>query len=285
MPGLITSGWRSVGSTRSSSPPRFDRRKWALAAIGGAVWLGTSACSASTKAGRLGYPAPITEEGQNISLPFWQNSWIAAFSVGGFTLALILWSIVVYRRRKGQGLPRQVRYNLPLELLYTAAPAVIVLVMFVFTAQDQATLTKTSTTYRNEVNVVGFRWAWTFNYTKDDAYDTGTPDSPSTLWLPVNEKTRFNLTSPDVIHDFWVPAFLFKMDVIPGRLNQFELTPNQLGTYVGKCAELCGVDHSRMLFNVKVVSQADYDAHIASLRANGQSGQLPTGRVVTTGVQ
>ena len=107
---------------------------------------------------------------------------------------------------------------------------------------------------------------------------------PSTLWLPVGREVRFTLTSPDVIHSFWVPAFLFKMDVIPGRENQFELTPNKVGTYAGKCAELCGVDHSRMLFTVKVVPKADYDAHIADLKANGQSGQLETGRILTTAV-
>ena len=81
-----------------------------------------------------------------------------------------------------------------------------------------------------------------------------------------------------MIHSFWVPAFLFKMDVIPGRTNQFEVTPNKEGTFIGKCAELCGVDHSRMLFTVKVVSQAEFDAHMQELRAKGQIGQLTSGR-------
>ena len=87
---------------------------------------------------------------------------------------------------------------------------------------------------------------------------------------------RFELTSPDVIHSFWVPAFLFKMDVIPGKTNAFELTPDKVGTYAGKCAELCGVDHSRMLFNVKVVERAEFDQYIADLKARGQSGLLDT---------
>ena len=69
-----------------------------------------------------------------------------------------------------------------------------------------------------------------------------------------------------------------KMDVVPGRHNTFEVTPNKLGTYAGKCAELCGADHSRMLFDVKVVNRADYDAHIADLKARGQVGLLDTGR-------
>jgi cytochrome c oxidase subunit 2 len=98
------------------------------------------------------------------------------------------------------------------------------------------------------------------------------------MYLPKDETVRFELTSPDVIHSFWVPAFYHKMDVIPGRVNKFELTPNKLGTFAGKCTELCGADHSRMLFDVKVVSRAEYEAHIQSLRDAGQIGVLESGR-------
>jgi cytochrome c oxidase subunit 2 len=151
------------------------------------------------------------------------------------------------------------------------------------TARDQSYLTQLTANPQNTVGVVGFKWNWGFNYTKDDAFETGTPNKPAELWLPVNERVRFSLTSPDVIHSFWVPQFLFKMDVVPGRENQFELTPNKLGVFAGKCAELCGTYHSEMLFNVHVVTRADYDQHIAQLKAAGQSGQLQTGRVITTG--
>ncbi len=83
---------------------------------------------------------------------------------------------------------------------------------------------------------------------------------------------EFKLESPDVIHSFWVPAFLFKMDVVPGRDNHFSLTPTREGTFVGRCAELCGVYHSRMLFTVKVVSEADYATHLRQLQERGQIG-------------
>ena len=106
--------------------------------------------------------------------------------------------------------------------------------------------------------------------------------SPPTLYLPKGERVRFVLTSRDVIHSFWVPNFLFKQDVIPGTVNRFQATPTSYGTFMGKCAELCGVDHSRMLFNVKVVSPADYHKHLASLKAKGQTGAVPAG-VTTTG--
>ena len=84
-------------------------------------------------------------------------------------------------------------------------------------------------------------------------------------WLPVDKSVRIQLRSPDVIHSFWVPAFLFKMDVIPGRVNTFEITPKQLGRFRGRCAELCGQDHARMLFNVKVVTPAEYQDYLTGL--------------------
>ena len=101
---------------------------------------------------------------------------------------------------------------------------------------------------------------------------------PPTLVLPVDKTVTFKLHSPDVIHDFGVPGFLEKMDVIPGPKaddNQFSVTPTVEGTYRGKCYELCGVYHSRMLFNVKIVSEADYEAYLHACRPRATS---PTSR-------
>jgi cytochrome c oxidase subunit 2 len=154
----------------------------------------------------------------------------------------------------------------------------MILGLFWFTAKDQSEILAVSNDQDQTVNVVGYRWNWGFNYLDAGAYAVGTPDAPAQLVLPVNEKIRFELTSPDVIHSFWVPAFLFKMDVIPGKTNVFELTPDKIGTYDGKCAELCGVDHARMLFTVKVVERAEFDAYVADLKARGQSGLLNTGQ-------
>jgi cytochrome c oxidase subunit 2 len=105
--------------------------------------------------------------------------------------------------------------------------------------------------------------------------DTNNPGP--TLVLPKGEKVRFILSSNDVIHSFWVVPFLFKQDVIPGHTNVFEVVPTQEGTFKGKCAELCGVDHSRMLFNVKVVSPEKYRAYLKELAEKGQTGFLPAG--------
>ena len=200
------------------------------------------------------------------------------------TWGLMVWSFVAYRRRKNSTeMPVQTRYNLPIEVLYTFAPLIVVFGIFAFALRDGPPLTDVTDDYDHSVGVVGFRWSWTFNYVDEDVYDIGTPQENPTLWLPVDERVRFTLNSPDVIHSFWIPDMLFKLDVVPGQTNQFEMTPNRIGTYAGKCAELCGTDHSRMLFTVNVVSRADYEAHVAELKSRGQSGQLETPRVNSEG--
>lgn len=246
--------------------------------LGSAVLL--SGCTVD-EALRMGMPRPATAEAPIIE-QLWIGSWIAAWIVGALVWGLIIAAVVLYRRRPHDtSMPKQTKYNVPIEFLYTVAPLIMILVLATFTWRDQAELTKLTTDYKHTVNVVGFRWSWGFNYIEEGVYDVGTPGERPTLWLPVDERTRFELVSPDVAHGFWVPDFLFKMDVIPGRMNKFELTPNKLGVFPGKCTELCGLDHARMLFDVNVVSRADYDAHIADLKAKGQTGVFAQGRIST----
>ena len=105
-----------------------------------------------------------------------------------------------------------------------------------------------------------------------DVYESGTSADLPQLWLVKDQSVEFTLHSPDVIHDFWVPSFYFKRDVVPGRDSTFSLTPTEFGTFQGRCAELCGVQHSRMLFEVLVVDQEAYDAHLQDLADAGQLG-------------
>jgi cytochrome c oxidase subunit II len=196
-----------------------------------------------------------------------------------------VWCIAAYRRKKDDTeLPVQLRYNIPIEILFTVVPIFMVVVFFYYTARDESALIDTSTEPDVTVNVVGKQWSWDFNYLDDDVHEVGTQailtgepgaeETIPTLYLPVNERVEFVLTARDVIHSFWVPAFLQKMDMIPGRVNSFQVVPTQEGTFKGKCAELCGTYHSQMLFNVKVVPRAEYDQHMAELRAAGQTGLL-----------
>ena len=244
--------------------------------------LALSGCSESAKRGYL--PEGVTSESGMITT-LWTGSWIAALGVGVLVWGLIGWCVVAYRRRSDDiGLPEQLRYNVPIEILYTIVPVFMIAVLFAYTARDETAMMDVSAKPDVTVNVVGKQWNWDFNYIEAKTFEssslvalTGKPGVAATLpalYLPVNKRVEFVLTSRDVIHSFWVPQFLRKLDVIPGRVNRFQVVPTKIGTFQGKCAELCGAYHSNMLFQVKVVSLADYNAHMAALRAKGNIGML-----------
>ena len=227
---------------------------------------------------------PVTEGAERVTR-LWVGTWIAAIVVGLLVLGLLFWCLIVYRRKDGDDeLPEQLRYNVPIEVLYTVVPIFIVLVLFYYTARDEEILLDTNTPPDQVVNIVGKRWSWDFNYVNEDVHLAGTQARLTgahgveatlpTLYMVVNERTEFVLTSRDVIHSFWVPQFHQKLDMIPGRVNKFAVTPTQTGMFQGKCAELCGAYHSNMLFNVAVVERDEYDAYIESLRDAGNTGLL-----------
>jgi cytochrome c oxidase subunit 2 len=197
------------------------------------------------------------------------------------------WAILVYRRRKGDtGIPAQLRYNNPIEVLFTVIPLILVIGFFAFTARDIAAIEQPTENPDVVIQVIGKQWSWDFNYVDANVYDSGiqaqfdgqsgVPETLPALYLPVGKTVQIDLSSRDVIHSFWVIDFLYKKDMFPGKTNHMYFTPQVEGTYMGKCAELCGEYHSMMLFQVKVVSQAEYDTHLASLAAKGQTGQLDT---------
>jgi cytochrome c oxidase subunit 2 len=222
----------------------------------------------------------------------WVGSWIAALIVGVLVWGLTIWCVVVYRKRKGDNkLPVQTRYHLPLEILYTVVPIVMVGVLFFYTQRDMAAIRATDATPDISIEVYGKQWSWDFNYLDDDVYfsgthvanvgelegslgERGTHESLPTLYLPVNKTVEFTLVSRDVNHSFWIPAFLDKMDMIPGRSNTWQVIPLREGYYAGKCAELCGEYHSGMLFQVAVVSEEEYEAKMDELREQGNVGRL-----------
>jgi cytochrome c oxidase subunit 2 len=264
-----------------------------LAGLAGLVVLLTSGCDAREayeSTFSLGFPDPVTDQGDRI-YDLWLGSIAAAGAVGLFMILLILYAVVRFRKR-GDELPRQVRYNLPIEVLYTVVPMVVVSVLFYYTAVDQNYVNEESANPDVTVQVQGFQWNWKFTYddgdtdADNDVTVIGEPTNPARLRIPVDQTVRFELSSDDVIHSFWVPAFLFKRDVIPGRDNSFEITPHTVGTYVGRCAELCGEKHDRMNFEVQVMSQADFDAYLkeqkAALGSASQASALPSTGTGTT---
>lgn len=226
----------------------------------------------------LGFPEPVTKQAREI-YNLWLGSVAAAAVVGVFVAALIVFAVIKYRKTSDQ-LPRQVRYNLPIEVLYTAVPFVIIAVLFYYTTVSQNFVNKITPADQGgadvNIGVVGFQWNWTFRYEDALVQTTGTPQVPNTLVLPVGQRIRFTETSPDVIHSFFVPAFLFKRDVIPGRENTFEVTITKPGSYIGRCAELCGEKHAAMNFLVRAVSPQDYQTYIRDLQADPSNAIIDT---------
>lgn len=246
------------------SPPRW-RRLLLLAPLLPLL----TACD-SEKWARFGFPKPTTEQGHR-TLTLWVGAFWAAIVVGVFVYALILWACFRFRKR-GDKLPRQVHYNIPVEVLYVALPFVIIGVLFFYTARDESYIDKLSKQPDVKIGVVGFQWSWQFNYPDEKLQVTGRIGQGPVLVLPVNKRVQFIETSPDVIHSFWIPDFLFKRDVIPGRANRFEIRTEKAGTFEGRCAEFCGVYHSRMLFKVKVVPDGEYQRFLTTAKAQAAAG-------------
>ena len=251
-----------------------------LIAGSAALVLALTGCSADTTAQlkRLGLPEAASDRSPHM-LALWIGTWIAAGIVGVLVWGLIGWVVIRYRSHSNE-MPRQSRYNLPMEVMYTIAPFIIVGVLFYYTILAQNAVLQRDPQPDVEINVVGQKWSWTFNYKSannpavgQDVWNAGTINATPDLYLPVGKVVHFNLSSPDVIHSFWVPSFYEKLDVVPGRSNNFFLTPTKEGVFRGKCAELCGTYHSAMLFNVHIVSEDEYTNYLKTLVAKGQIGE------------
>ena len=208
----------------------------------------------------------------------WQGAVITALAVGAVVMALIVWNIVRYRHRSGDPeLPDQRHGNGPLEVVYTAVPIVIVAVLFFFTVGTDNSVDAVSRGPAARVKVTAYQWGWQFHY-QGTPVTVGTigagwlntspalPTSPRypQLVLPEGEATQISLVSLDVVHGFYVHAFLFSRYAQPGVTNVFDLTPTKLGVFQGRCSQLCGLYHAEMLFSVKVVTPAQFRSWLAA---------------------
>ncbi len=229
--------------------------------------LGLTGCTNNSFT-RLGFPNPITEQGKT-TLTLWQGSWIAGLAVGAVVWGLILWAVIFHRKR-GDKLGPQARYNMPIEIMYTAVPFVLIAVLFYFTAKDENYIDNLPAKPAVTVDVLGFQWSWQFHYPQYGVTSIGSMYGEGqlpVLEIPTGETVQFNLASEDVVHSFWIPQFLFKRDVIPGHPNHFTVTVTQTGTFIGHCSELCGLYHAKMLFTVKVVTPQQFKAYMAAQQA------------------
>lgn len=253
----------------------------ALAAVGG---LTLSSCTTDVSTGFLPSDVNVTDKTGSL-IALWNGSWTALLLVGVLVWGLLIWSLIVYRKRKGDDtLPVQLQYHVPLELLYTVIPIVMIGVLFVFSQRTIAEVQDVSAEPDLVIEVYGKQWTWDFNYIDEGVYYSGErfqltgtegdAENLPVLYLPVGQNVQFEVNSRDVQHAFWIPAFVYKTDMIPGRTNVFQVTPGVEGSYFGKCAEMCGEFHSEMLFRVEVVPMEEFKAQMEALRAAGNVGVL-----------
>jgi cytochrome c oxidase subunit II len=196
----------------------------------------------------------------------WLVFMAAGAFVGIYVYACIVWCLVVYRRRPNRD-AEQFSGNGKLEILYVALPLALVVALFGVTFGIEMPVDRVVAAPPNRIAVTAFRWSWRFEY-PNGTIAAGTPMAPPVLYLPEGETTEIDLRSADVTHSFWVPAFLFKRDAIPGMTNEFDLAPNRTGRFPARCAQFCGLDHAHMTFVVAVVPRTAYERYLAS---NGAS--------------
>ncbi|GAA2172987.1 cytochrome c oxidase subunit II [Agrococcus versicolor] len=260
--------------------------RWLAIPVVGVLTLALAGCTQEQLQGWLPSTPGLTNHVDRV-VGLWVTSWIVLLAVGVITWGLMLWAGIAYRRRKGQtGFPVQLRYNMPIEVFFTVVPVILVVGFFAFTARDQAAIEEPIDDPDVSITVYGKRWAWDFVYEQSDqqsvyfqgiqaqtiAGENGSVDTEQlpTMYLPVNSSVEITLESRDVAHSFWIVDFLYKKDTLPGVTNRFYFeTGDTEGVYAGKCAELCGEYHSLMLFQVEIVSQAEYDAYLESLETDG----------------
>lgn len=312
----------------------------ALAGVLGVLGLILSGCSMHTgnkwwdETVNFGFPTGVTPEGIAIR-EFWTITVVTSLVVGIFTWGLMFYPMIFKRKKKGDNeFPRQTQYNVPLELVYTIVPFIIISVLFYGTVvtQNKALYLAPEDEIGVRVDVTAFQWNWKFGYNKVDvagasiadgtdqeataAAEAASERSPEeiealglegpsatgpihgkleddmsylhfnqietvgtsaevpVLVLPTDTRIEFRLASADVVHSFWVPEFMFKLDTFPHpgqnqQLNMFQISRiEREGAFVGRCAEMCGTYHAMMNFEIRAVSPEDFASYIEYRQEN-----------------
>ncbi|EMN3324989.1 cytochrome c oxidase subunit II [Pseudomonas aeruginosa] len=246
------------------------------------VWMGfllLSAISQANAAWTVNMAPGATEVSRSVFDLHMTIFWICVV-IGVLVFGAMFWSMIVHRRSTGQQ-PAHFHESTTVEILWTVVPFVILVVMAVPATRTLIHIYDTSEP-ELDVQVTGYQWKWQYKYLGQDVEyfsNLATPqdqihnrqakdehyllevDEP--LVLPVGTKVRFLITSSDVIHSWWVPAFAVKRDAIPGFVNEAWTKVDEPGIYRGQCAELCGKDHGFMPIVVDVKPKAEFDQWLA----------------------
>jgi cytochrome c oxidase subunit 2 len=286
-----------------SSSPRTRPTPGTMTAVGAVVLLVVLAVAAIA----LGFDLPgaaqgfvtglyppiaVTEEGAKIR-DLYTIVFLIAVVIFVLVEGLIIWSVIRYRRKPGDDtLPAQTHGNNLAEAIWTIVPTIIVIFLFIVSWQTLNVVDTAAADPETRIRAVAGQFQWEFDYLADDGQTVlytqvqaaGPLDQGGGMAVPAGRNVQLTLSSKDVIHAFYVPQFLFKRDVVPGRVNQFDFKVNASDagqTFRGQCAELCGTGHRIMLFDVHALSPADFDAWLEQkiAEANATPPPPPSGGV------
>jgi cytochrome c oxidase subunit 2 len=222
-----------------------------------------SSCQASPSF--LNPSSPISNSEANLYKTILYMAIVVFVLVEGALLVILIRD---RKRSQDEQLPAQIHGNTRLEIIWTGIPILLVIALFIMTVQTiKAVAAPLSSKDDLNLRVVGHRWWWEFDYP-----DLGIATA-NELHIPVGTTVQINLASVDVIHSFWVPQLSGKMDVVPGQDNKMWLTGEQVGEYLGQCAEFCGTQHALMWFKVIVDSQEDFDAWVKNQQSEAYQPQ------------
>jgi cytochrome c oxidase subunit 2 len=242
-------------------------------ACGGGATTGQQLTGDSNPPGML--PGQVVTEQGRAAANLYDITLVIATIVFILVEGLLIYITIRFRRRPTDTeLPPQIHGSNPLEILWTIIPAITVTALFVaalvtLTNETEARSPNPAVT----VDVEAFQWQWTFKYPDypttagEPVSFTGAGTKGPELVLPVGETIRVRLSARDVIHSFYVPQFFYKRDVIPGRINEFDVKIDEAGTFGGQCAEFCGIGHANMFFTVRAVPRAEFDTWVAEQQA------------------
>jgi cytochrome c oxidase subunit II len=278
----------------------LNMRRWQSAGLAGlmtSLVLAGAALADQPRDKGLGLQAPVTEVGRDIT--FFHNAILMPIItvISVFVAGLLVWVIIRFNK-KSNPVAAKFTHNTTLEVVWTAIPVLILVFISLFSFpllyKGDVVPEKVDLT----IKVTGHQWYWGYEYPDqngisfdanmlpaDEAKAAGKPyllGTDNAVVVPVNKTVRLQLTATDVIHGFLVPAFGIQMDASPGRLGEMWFKAEKVGTYYGQCTQICGVKHAYMPIEIKVVTEAEFQAWVASQQSADAGPAAPTQVAATT---
>ena len=225
--------------------------------VAGLVVVGALAAVVLAGCGAVDTPQttlfPRSDNNQVITDLYAPLTWLAIV-IFILVQGLLIYSVFRFRvREDDDSIPPQVHGNTRLEIAWTLAPSIVVVIMLILTYQAMAIIEADPPEDALRVRVVGHQWWWEIHYPDHDVI------TANEIHIPIDRAVYFELESNDVIHSFWVPRLMGKRDLMPGSTNTIWFTPTEEGLYAAQCAEYCGTAHAQMRFHVVVESEAAFN--------------------------